>query len=94
MNDTIFVDGLGVYQNDRDFVVCDISIEPKKLIAFLQANKEHMSEKGYFRISVLKSKNKEGVIYAKLDTWKPTEKAENTGVQYPDAEINPEDIPF
>lgn len=90
MNDTIFVDGLGVYQNDKDFVVCDISIEPKKLIAFLQANKEHMSEKGYFRISVLKSKNKEGVIYAKLDTWKPKE---STGIDYPENTISPDDLP-
>jgi hypothetical protein len=93
MNDTIFVDGLGVYQNDKDFVVCDISIEPKKLIAFLQANKEHMSEKGYFRISVLKSKNKEGVIYAKLDTWKPTEKVADSQENTDDS-IDPSSIPF
>lgn len=82
----------GIYLNklsDKapDFVKANISIHVEKAIAWLKA--QTPDEKGYVRIVGKESKDKK--TYFELDTWKPSEKK---APEFPEEEINPEDIPF
>lgn len=69
--DTIFPDGMSVFsphEKAPDFVLANISVEPHKFVAFLKANEQYKSDKGYFKF-VLK-KSRDGKLYAQLDTYK------------------------
>lgn len=105
--ETIFPEGMSFFQphyQAPDYVKGDISIHPQKFIAFLKANREHMSAKGFFKINLMEGKN--GNWYLKLDTFKPGPKFDKTPdpdktyrsslegtVEYPE-EIKPEEIPW
>jgi len=70
--EVVFVDGMRWWrprEGAPDFIKGNISIDPVKLTAFLDAKKEFMNEKGYFSIDVKKSKLK-GEIYLQLNTYK------------------------
>lgn len=87
---TMFVDGMSWFtprEGAPDFVKGKISIEPNKLIAFLKANKEFLSDKGYFGVNVKKSKA--GKIYLALDTYKKLERPDSfpTQADIPSSEI-------
>jgi hypothetical protein len=102
MSDQIFIDGMyfEIPQNAPDFVKGKISINVAKLTKFLN---DHQNNGGYVSVDVKESKTT-GKVYCVLNTWKPEhkqfkEKEEkdihvDTEVEYPEEEINPEDIPF
>lgn len=70
--ETIFPKGFSVFekhQNAPDFVICELSIEPKAFMQFISEQREHINDKGYFRLTVKKSR--EGKLYAQVNTYKP-----------------------
>lgn len=70
----LFVDGMSFFKPNEgapDFIRGTISVDPNKLIAFFKENKQYMSEKGYFKIDVKKSKK--GSLYLALNTYKKPE---------------------
>ena len=72
--DPVFPKGFTVFlphEKAPDFVKCDISIEPKAFIDFLAANREYMSEKGYFKITI--KEGRDGKWYPQVDTYKPNQ---------------------
>lgn len=102
--ETIFADGLFFelpQANTPTFIKGKLSIEVEKFKQFLN---DHQNKGGYVNIDLKESKGQKG--YAVLNTWKPTQKqykAPQTnevsvptgeGIEYPEEEVNPDDIPF
>lgn len=109
--EVIFPKGLSVFDppvKAPSFVKATVSIEPKKLLAFLKENQKYMTKKGYFMFSLLEAR--QGGMYLRLDTYaqdtpEPPQHdrtpdphktyATPSGIgEYPAEEVNPEDIPF
>ena len=93
----IFVDGL--YSNEvspkaPDFILANQSIHVQKLTDWLQANKGLANEKGYINITTKLSKG--GKRYIEIDTYKKEDTKSEVPVvpEYPQEDINPEDVPF
>lgn len=86
----------GIYWDDKhpnapEFVVGKLSFKVADAIAFLQ---EHVKNSGYVNCDVKRGQN--GKVYIELNTFmpgKPKILEENT-IEYPQEEINPDDIPF
>ena len=106
MTDIKFPEGLSIYQphqNAPDFIKGNLVIT-NDFIAYFNANQKQ----GKMRFTLKLSKG--GKLYAEVDTWeKPTTIPETKEqireildkdikpeeqVEYPEEEINPEDIPF
>ena len=71
----VFVDGWfwkDPHEKAPNFVKGSISINAHKFRAFMEANVEHLSEKGWFTVDMKESKD--GSIYFELNTWKPEKK--------------------
>ena len=87
MSDKDFAEG--IYFNDKherapDFVLGSISLQPSRFIEWLRA--QPVSEKGYVRLSVLRSKA--GKPYVVLDTWEPGKgEAEKPAENFDDDQI-------
>jgi len=100
MADKIFAGGMRFEkpkEGTPDFVKGRLSFKVDEAVEFLQ---KYKNEKGWVNVDLLKSKEK-GTLYLQLNDWKPKEqedaKRENKGVDpidYPEEDINPEDIPF
>lgn len=84
------------HTNASSFVKGRMSVKVSEAVEWLEANK---SERGYVNLQLLLAKDGEKLYFA-LDEWepKPKDSQENkfgeTAIQYPDAEINLDDIPF
>ena len=70
MDNSDFINGLYVNEAKPDFILCDLGIQADRFCEYVQANKD---EKGNVRITVARSK--ENKLYAKLNTWQPTQQA-------------------
>lgn len=103
--ETIFPEGMSFYLPHNaapEWIKGDISIDPTKFVAFMRANRQHMSAKGYFRFQLCKSKS--GSMYLKLDTFKPafdktpdptaTYSSSLSSVPYPGGPTAQEEEPF
>lgn len=103
-DNTIFADGLFFElppANSPSFVKGKLSINVPEFIKFLN---NHQNVGGYVNIDLKESKAQKG--YAVLNTWKPTDKQYKTEkpkevndssmdtIEYPEEQINNEDIPF
>jgi hypothetical protein len=90
----VFVDGMIFKTPDENtkekapWIKGKISFKADEFIAFLQ---KHKSETGWVNVDLKKSKEK-GTLYLELNTWKPKNNLDK--VDYPQEEINAEDIPF
>ena len=90
-----FIDGLFVKQpreNAPDFVKGSLSIAVEKFIPYLQSK---ANAKGYVNIDLLESK--EGMLYAKLNDWKPSVEAKPEPAEHEieeDEEIDVSKIPY
>lgn len=86
MEESVFVEGLylnKVHEKAPAFIITNQSIHVEKLMAWLEANKLRVDEKGYIKIQGLESKDKTK-RYFKVDKWVPTKD-----------ELNPQtDVPF
>ena len=93
MADQKLLDGVRLFRkkdNAPDFVLASGVITPNKLVAFLKANPELLTEyngEKQVRIQVLKSKD--GNPYVAVDTWKPIQ---GGGTSAPPADE--ESLPF
>lgn len=99
----IFADGIFFQKRDGapSFIVGSLSLKVAELIPFLQ---KHELNSGYVNIDIKQSQK--GGYYCELNTWKPTkepvkEETKNQSelnnmdtIEYPEEEINPDDIPF
>jgi hypothetical protein len=90
-----FIDGLFV-KNPRegapDFVKGSLAISVEKFIPYLQSK---ANAKGYVNIDLLESK--EGMLYAKLNDWKPSGEAKPEPAEHEieeDEEIDVSKIPY
>lgn len=95
-----FVGGMRVSRNEKapDFVLASIGVNIGDFVAWA----DKYSKNGWVNFQLKKSKG--GKLYAELDTWekkpdptkgeveRPVEKIET--IQYPEEDINPDDIPF
>jgi len=88
----VFVDGLNVYtpsSNAPEWVKADMVINPTKLIKWLQDNDQYLKEgKHGLEIRLQVKQSAQGKLYASVDTFKPTPKAEAATVEATD------DLPF
>lgn len=68
-----FVNGLFVNRREKapDFIKASLSFQVDKFLEYL---KSKANAKGYVNIDILESR--EGVLYAKLNDWKPEQKKE------------------
>jgi hypothetical protein len=67
----IFAAGLSVFKAHEqapEFVKCELSIDPKIFMQFIGENREHITDKGYFRLTIKESR--EGKLYAVVNTYK------------------------
>ena len=90
--EAVFVDGM-IFKKPRegapDFVKGHVSIKAPDLIKFLQ---KHAKLDGWVNIDMKKSKEG-GKIYFQLNTYAPPIKSPALP-DFPEEEINPDDIPF
>lgn len=90
-----YIEGLFVNQpreNAPEFVKGSLSFKVDKFIPYLQSK---ANAKGYVNVDLLLSK--EGLLYAKLNDWKPSgEMKENETIDLPeeDEEVKIENMPF
>ncbi len=82
------------HTNAPDFVKLRVSVKVAEATEWLEANK---SERGYVNMQLLLARDGEK-LYFVLDEYKPKTSEENnfgkTEIQYPDEELNPNDVPF
>jgi len=72
-NKQIFVKGLfwrKPADNAPDFVRGKLNVNAKDFIKFMEENKQYLSDKGWFNLQLLVSKDKSS-YYFTVDTWKP-----------------------
>lgn len=98
--DKIFAKGMRVTRRDKapEWAVCQIGVQVAEFTQFL---KEHEKQNGWVNINI--HKGREGALYAELDTWVPnaeknapraSHEPTEGAVEYPQEEINIDDIPF
>ncbi len=102
-NEKIFADGMHFQKRDGapTFVVGQVSFKVPEVIPFLN---KHQNNAGYVNVDIKISQG--GKYYMELNTYKPTNnvvKQEERNqselnnldtIEYPEEQINPEDIPF
>jgi len=96
-NDKIFAQGMMFKPpsaNAPDFILGGVSFKVDEFIAFLQA---HNTNAGWVNVDIKESKG--GKWYCELNTYKPDRpnlepKEEVPTIEYPEEEINPDDLPF
>lgn len=89
----IFTEGIylnKVHDSAPPFIKANISIHIEKAIDWLQKNKALADEKGY--IKLVGKESQQGKRYFEVDQWKPTQSSQTP--EYPEGDINPEDVPF
>lgn len=96
MSDIIFADGFTFDRREGapDFVVGRLSIKVNAGKIFLDTYK---NDRGFVNLNIKQSKK--GGYYIELDTWKPNQKdgkwqPKPEEVEYPEEDINDDDIPF
>lgn len=97
--ETIFADGIfyEIPVNAPEWVKGKLSVRVSQFIEFLN---KHQNEAGYINLDLKVAKS--GKAYCSLNVWKPettskvtgTPKVELDTIQYPQENINAEDIPF
>ena len=100
--EAIFVSGMyldRVHANAPEYIITNQTIHVDKLIAWLQENKKHASDKGYLRVVGKESQNKDEQgnpkRYFQVDTWKPTAKTDGPVLpEYPTDKIDSSDVPW
>lgn len=93
----IFANGLMFKERNPaapEYVLGSLWVKVDEFIAFLQANN---TNNGGINIDIKRSIK--GNIYCELNTWKPSRPAfmdegKKDEIEYPEEDINPDDIPF
>ena len=83
-----FVDGIRIFENKQDWIVCDIKINPDEMINWINQNRANINERGSIPITVAKS---EKGMYSMLNSYEVKRSKEVTTQQHsPDRD----DMPF
>lgn len=83
-----FVDGIRIFDNKQDWIVCDIKINPDEMINWINQNRANINERGSIPITVAKS---EKGMYSMLNSYEVKRSKEVTTQQHsPDRD----DMPF
>ena len=83
-----FVDGIRMFENKQDWILCDMKINPDEMINWINQNRANVNERGSIPITVAKS---EKVIYSMLNSYEVKRSKEVTTQQHsPDRD----DMPF
>ena len=83
-----FVDGIRIFENKQDWIVCDIKINPDEMINWINQNRANINERGSIPITIAKS---EKGMYSMLNSYEVKRSKEVTTQQHsPDRD----DMPF
>lgn len=63
MENRVLVDGLRPKYGEKDWVHCTLQIKVDELQKWLDDHKQHASQYGFMFVDIIKSKNKENVLY-------------------------------
>tara|TARA_R110000751_G_scaffold212860_1_gene316396 strand:- start:587 stop:859 length:273 start_codon:yes stop_codon:yes gene_type:complete len=87
-NNKTWVDGLRIFENKQDWIVCDVKINADQMIKWINDNRANVNERGSIPITIAKS---EKGFYSMLNTYEIQKSKEVTTAQHsPDRE----DLPF
>ena len=88
-NTKTWVDGIRVFENKQDWIVCDIKINADEMIKWINDNRANVNNRGSIPITIAKS---EKGLYSMLNSYEIQQTKEVTTAQHsPDRE---EDLPF
>jgi hypothetical protein len=83
-----FVDGIRMFENKQDWILCDMKINPDEMINWINQNRANVNERGSIPVTVAKS---EKGIYSMLNSYEVKRSKEVTTAQHsPDRD----DMPF
>lgn len=83
-----FVDGIRMFENKQEWILCDMKINPDEMINWINQNRANVNERGSIPITVAKS---EKGIYSMLNSYEVKRSKEVTTQQHsPDRD----DMPF
>lgn len=83
-----FVDGIRMFENKQDWILCDMKINPDEMINWINQNRANVNERGSIPVTVAKS---EKGIYSMLNSYEVKRSKEVTTQQHsPDRD----DMPF
>lgn len=83
-----FVDGIRMFENKQEWILCDMKINPDEMINWINQNRANVNERGSIPVTVAKS---EKGIYSMLNSYEVKRSKEVTTQQHsPDRE----DMPF
>lgn len=89
MANKTWVDGIRVFDNKQDWIICDIKINPDEMINWINDNRANVNNRGSIPITIAKS---EKGLYSMLNSYEVQQSKEVTTKQHsPDRE---EDLPF
>lgn len=84
-----WVNGIRVFENKQDWIICDIKINADEMIAWINENRNNVNNRGSIPITIAKS---EKGLYSMLNSYEVQQSKEVTTKQHsPDRE---EDLPF
>jgi len=83
-----FVEGIRMFENKQDWILCDMKINPDEMINWINQNRANVNERGSIPVTVAKS---EKGIYSMLNSYEVKRSKEVTTQQHsPDRD----DMPF
>ena len=83
-----FVDGIRMFENKQDWILCDMKINPDEKINWINQKRANVNERGSIPVTVAKS---EKGIYSMLNSYEVKRSKEVTTQQHsPDRD----DMPF
>ena len=89
MANKTWVDGIRVFDNKQDWIICDIKINPDEMIKWINDNRNNVNNRGSIPITIAKS---EKGLYSMLNSYEVQQSKEVTTAQHsPDRE---DDLPF
>ncbi len=83
-----FVEGIRMFENKQDWILCDMKINPDEMINWINQNRANVNERGSIPVTIAKS---EKGIYSMLNSYEVKRSKEVTTQQHsPDRD----DMPF
>lgn len=88
-NTKTWVNGIRIFDNKQDWIVCDIKIDADEFIAWINENRSNINDRGSIPITIAKS---EKGFYSMLNSYEIQRSKQVTSKQHsPDRE---DDMPF
>lgn len=94
MDNRVLVNGLRPKYGEKDFVHCTLQIKVDELQQWLNDHKQHASQYGFMFVDIIKSKNKEGVLYGSYFIKEKPEEVKAKDHMPDRVEVNEDGLPF